>query len=436
MLIETHKQSYLKRSNLEVFSYIRVMKDVNTNVPIGYAVLEIKTDAIRTLIQNLENSSEEYIAIYLDDGSLLETNFEDENMKDIFCSLYQQQKASGEMIPEKISVGEKKYFVSYSGQSDYGLTTVIYRDEDRIFQGINRISGVTMILILGILFFVLVYTFFSAHKLTAPLHSLVNAMESVEKGNFKVSVEKKNEDEVGKLTDTFNAMIKKIDNLITKEYRMELQEKETEIKALQNQINPHFLYNTLESIAMMAEINDDSEVAEMVSDLGAFFRFVIAGTNNKVMISSELEYVETYVRIQNVRFNNSIQMNISCPQELGKVEIIKLCIQPLVENSVIHGYKQSDRIDIFVKIERRENNLVIGVRDYGVGINEEELAYLLENIEEPEKNTGSIGLKNVHQRLVLTYGNKSGLHIESRIGEGMYVWFILPDNFGKEEETA
>lgn len=426
MLIPTHRQSYLKRSNLEVFSYVRVIKDVKTNTPIGYTVLEIKIDAIENLIQNMESSNEDYIAIYLEDGGLLRTNFQDTNLEKIFGKSYREGKEKGEKIPERTEAEGRKYLVSYSEMSSYGVTTVIYRDETTVFGALNRISHITLGLVLGILLLVLGNTYVFSKRLTLPLNNLVMAMREVETGNFKIRVVKRDEDEVGRLTDCFNTMLEKIDELIFREYKMELQEKETEIKALQNQINPHFLYNALESITMMAEINDDIEVAAMIADLGTFFRFVVSGTGNQVLLGSELEYVETYIRIQNIRFHNKIYLQVECPEELKSVKIIKLCIQPLVENCVVHGYKQGDQIKIEINICDREKRLIVSVRDYGKGAEESVLNELIHNLDQQETSTKSIGLKNVHQRLILTYGNDAGLKFENKADGGFHVWFEIP----------
>lgn len=423
MLIPTHRQHYLKRSNLEVFSYVRVIKDVKNNTPVGYEVLEIKADAIGILIRNMKESEEDYVAVYLQDGSFLWSNME---------GISRENRLYTEEWPESCMIDGKKYLTGYSGSSRYGLKTIIYRDEIKILSSVNKISRTSICLILFILFWVLGSTFVFARKLTNPLNDLALAMQKVWQGDFTVRVDKKSEDEVGRLTEYFNVMLEKIDELILREYRMRLQEQEAKIRSLQDQINPHFLYNTLESITMMAEINDDVEVASMVTDLGSFFRFVISNEDNKVLLCSELEYVSIYVRIQNVRFDNRIHLDIQCREEWKEQEIIKLCIQPLVENSVLHGYGPAQQIRIQITVAIENGRMIIGVRDFGLGMEQESLADLIQNLGEQDAKTRSIGLNNVNQRLVLTYGEEAGLRFESKPGDGMYVWFSVPCQ-GEEE---
>ncbi|MFI3211890.1 MAG: sensor histidine kinase [Eubacteriales bacterium] len=422
-VIPSHQQSYLKRSNQEVFSYVRVLKEVTTNTPIGYIVLDMKSSAISNLINNMDNSSEDYIAIYLEDNSILKTNIMDDELEEKISELYFQQ--NNDSATNSIIVDNNEYLMSYAGVSDYGLTAVIFRDKENVFSVINKVVSMTQLLIGVILFFVLINTVLLSRKLTHPFSRLTSAMSKVEKGDFSVRVEKGSPDEIGQLIDCFNTMLLRIDDLIVREYKMELEEKQTEIKALQNQINPHFLYNTLESITMMAEINEDLEVSQMVADLGSFFRFVISKKGAQVTLMEELEYVKTYIRIQNVRYSERIHLTIDCPKELENIKIMKLCIQPLIENCILHGYLHGEEMLIEVSV-KKEENLMITVRDYGVGVDEEKLQELIDHIDEAEEKENSIGLKNVHKRLVLMYGEYSGLQFSSVKGNGMKIWFSIP----------
>ncbi len=432
MVIPTHEQVYLKHTNQEVFSYVRIQKEVTSNTPIGYIVIEIKASAITEIIDKIDNNSGDLIAIYLEDGSLLKSNITDVELEEKISTIYYEAKNI--VDTNSIVIDDKEYLISYADTSDYGITAVIFSDETEVFSVVNHLFSITQFFIFLILLVVFFNTIFFAKKLTNPFNRLIYAMSKVEKGDFKVQVSQGGYDEVGKLIDSFNDMIRQIDELILNEYRLELEEKQTEIKALQNQINPHFLYNTLESIAMMAEINEDVEVAQMVTDLGDFFRFIISDKSNQIVLVSELEYVKTYVKIQNIRYSNRIHIEINCPSCLENKHILKLCIQPLVENSITHGYKPKEQIEIKVNIVQEADGIRVEVCDHGDGMTEEGVQNLKEKLELDEGRTDSIGLQNVHKRLTLTYGSISGIQISSREAEGMKVWFIIPDVFDNERK--
>lgn len=434
-IIPTHFQSYVNRSRMEVFSYIRIIKEVNTNTPIGYAILEIDSSAISDMIERISNVSDEYVAIYLEDGSVISSNIPEEQLSLYKCS-FEDWRTGPDKNREQIEIGGQNYLISFSNNSDNHLFTVIYQDESQVMSELNRLSLSTMLLTVFISAAVLLLAITASNRLTKPLIRLKNAMALVQKGDLSIQVEMpQGQDEVAELTKGFHAMLCSINDLIQREYKLSLQEKEAELKALQNQINPHFLYNTLESITMLAEINDDTEVADMVTSLGGFLRFAITTKDTVVTLEAELSCVDNYIGIQNIRYNDRIRLEIKCPDDLKNQKIVKMSIQPIVENILMHGYSgMKGEIYIGIHCSIEENYIRITVEDHGDGMSTETLAMVRENLEQeqelyPVKH--SIGLRNVHQRLKLKYGLEYGLEFDSTTERGTVVTIKIPYEGGE-----
>lgn len=441
-IIPTHQQDYVNRSGLEVFSYIRVIKDVNTNTPIGYAILDIDSLAITKIIEQITDVSDEYIMICLEDGSLLSSNLpEQDRVKQ--QEILMQNVESFDILKSSVVIDGKQCLAAVSDISSRYLITVIYQAEDKVMGQLNQLSDSAVVLVFFISAAVLLISVYAAGKLTMPLQQLRDAMAVVKTGKFDVSVkEMGGHDEVAELTEGFNSMLSSIDHLIKQEYKLILQEREAELKALQNQINPHFLYNTLESIAMMAEINEDPDVADMVTNLGDFLRFSITTKDSTIALGAELEHIDNYLRIQNVRYNNRIHLTVVCSEEFKHCQIVKMSIQPIIENSLLHGYSDLQtpiHIQIIAMKKKSppsfgrrnvvEENLVITVADNGEGMDEKTLHLVKENMErEQEIYTvkHSIGLRNVHQRLRLKYGDEYGLDFKSSLKSGTTVTIRIP----------
>lgn len=428
MIIPTHNQSYVNRARKNVFSYVRVIKEVNTNTPIGYAILEINSNVVLNMIKQISDVSDEYIAITLQDGSVLNGTIPEEQM-----AAFEEHfgKFLSGSTKKRVSIDGSSYLLSISTKSDNHLVTWIYQKEEQVMSGLNQMASLTIIVIIGISAAVLTVTVFASRKLTDPLMRLRDAMLEVRKGNFKAQVKSYGgNDEVGELTDGFNAMLDYIDDLITKEYKLQIQERDANLLALQNQINPHFLYNTLESITMMAEINDDTDVAEMITNLGDFMRYSLIAKTSMVKLREELACVENYIRIQNVRFDNCITFQTECPKELQNCSIAKMSIQPIIENAILHGIRPDrKRLHIGITVRKKETDLQIVIRDDGKGMDQETLAKMVRNLDQDEEiyqSKHSIGLRNVHQRMRLRYGEAYGLSFKSEPGEGTKVSLRLP----------
>lgn len=267
---------------------------------------------------------------------------------------------------------------------------------------------------------------------TERTNKLLKAMDEVKEGNLKALVnlngEEKEIDEISYISEHFNEMCKDLEKHINKSYLAEINQKKAEMVALQNQINPHFLYNTLECIRMKAVCNGDREVGKMLYNLSFLFRKQVKD-NNIITLKSELEYCEKYMDIFKFRYHEKFNFEINCKEEFYNNEIIKFTLQPLIENYFVHGIKL-DEGDNFIKIEVLKDNdfIKIQIDDNGRGISEEKLREINERLKEnsfEESNNKSIGILNAQGRLVGAYGENCGIKLENK-KEGARIIVTIP----------
>ncbi|WKA54407.1 cache domain-containing sensor histidine kinase [Planococcus shixiaomingii] len=272
-----------------------------------------------------------------------------------------------------------------------------------------------------------------AWNVSSPLNRLTTLMKRVEKGNFDVDLAIGTTDEVGMLADNFNSMVTEIKDLIRENYQIELKQKEAELYALQSQINPHFMYNTLETIAMSVEDDEKETVIEMVTLLGRMLRFSIGNKETVVPIADELLHVKDYLTIQKIRFEEKFDFTIREEINPERYYTPKFVLQPIVENAVKHGlaYGRVTTIEIEVTLIRNSGGteeISFKVKDNGAGINEDTLAGIQKMLasDPMSKRDAHFGLSNVHARIAMNFGESFGLNISSGINKGTEVEIRIP----------
>ena len=265
-------------------------------------------------------------------------------------------------------------------------------------------------------------------SITRPLKKLNVVTKQVAKGNLAVRSDVKTGDELGMLSDSLNTMIDKINELLEQVTKEQVRLRKAEFELLQSQINPHFLYNTLDAIIWLAEAGEQKRVVSMVRSLSEFFRTSLNQGKDIISVKEELLHVRSYLEIQQVRYQDILNYEIDVPEELGRYRIPKITIQPLVENALYHGIKNkrgSGKIEIRGKQE--EQQFVIEIEDNGIGISKERLWQVQEGIQRKVLTGKDIyGLYNVNERIRLNFGESYGIAIESIYGEGTVVRIVLP----------
>ncbi len=252
-------------------------------------------------------------------------------------------------------------------------------------------------------------------------YSILHSIRLVQNGDLDVIIEDCGTDEMGELGNQINKMLYSIKQLTTDNLNHELLVKNTEIRALQNQINAHFIYNVLESIKMMAEIKEDYDISDAITSLGKLLRYSMKWGSRNVTVAEELEYIRNYLKLINLRFDYEIYLSVNIPEVILKQAIPKMSLQPIVENAIYHGIEQmAEDTNIYMKGIVDGDDCVIEITDAGKGMSEREVEDLYKKINgEMETSGGSgngIGLKNVQDRIKMNFGEDYGIEIASKLG--------------------
>jgi two-component system sensor histidine kinase YesM len=287
-------------------------------------------------------------------------------------------------------------------------------------------------IVVVLLLFALVSSLYMSNLITRPIKQLIRNMTLVEQGKFDNLPAVRSNDEIGVMAGRFEQMSAELKQLVERIYDEQEQKIEAEIRALQAQINPHFMYNTLNSVKWIATMQHSEKIVEMTEALISMLRYTAKTDNRLVPIREELEHIGHYIVIQKVRYFNRIDFHCEIEELLEEQEIPKLSIQPLVENAIFHGIADQENGLVSIEVRRIGNSdLAIMVRDNGVGMSEAAASQLKSRLGGAEG--GGIGIVNVHQRIRRVYGEPYGVSFESSPGQGTVFMIRIPIRNGEEE---
>ncbi|WP_036710900.1 sensor histidine kinase [Paenibacillus pinihumi] len=429
LLIPPHEPSYYTGQNAEPYiSVARAIRDPGTLRRLGYILIDIKLEAFRQLISNL--NFEQYASLMIVD-SQQRLLFEQASAAGLsaYDKLFKNGRLQQFENNQRVVLDGKDYlyvqhYSGYSGLSVVSLTPIaIIQKESGEIMTFTFWFAVVCMLVVTVLAAILSY------RITHPLIKLKQNMVRVEQGDFSQRVASFSNDEFGQLSRGFNRMMEEIDRLFNEVFILGIREKEAELSALQSQINPHFIYNTLESVNMMAVRQKHAEVSVMVTALGKLLRYTIDKVDRLVPLQEEVAFVESYVRIQQVRYGGKLQVIYEIDENVTTCQIPKLILQPLVENAVYHGLDGREEGGmIWILAMRFGDELLLTVRDNGRGLNDGEIEALNKSIHEQpsyqslKSNDGDkLGLNNIYQRIRFIYGEAGSLIVDGSPGQGLAV---------------
>lgn len=298
---------------------------------------------------------------------------------------------------------------------------------------------VIAILILVILSFVISRI---VNTMLKQLYIIISNMHKVQKGDLNARIEVKSDDEMGELGTQLNRMLDQVQKLMKENIDREVLAKNSEIRALQNQINAHFIYNVLESIKMMAEIDEEYEISDAITALGKLLRYSMRWVSGNVSLREELDYIKNYLVLINLRYDFSVILSLNLNEAMLNQELPKMSLQPIVENAVLHGIEPTaEDATIYIKGWYEENDCVIEITDAGSGMTDEqfeELQLRMRDAVEPKGGSGKsngIGLKNVHDRIQMAFGKGYGLSFATKLGCYTKVAVRLPRKESKQNEN-
>lgn len=377
-------------------------------------LMEITTDRqsrvwLESLMRNLDTLEERIndVRANVEQGGRY-----DENMEMLDNNVY----ILTELIQDDI-----QYYIYYQTRSIGSLTTQLNEQASRFIQlCIGLIAGVVVLAI--------VISSLILKSITNPLERLCRVTERIARGEFTVRARIDTRDEIRVLSDSVDNMAEKLKIMISQIKEDERKMRHAELRLLQEQINPHFLYNTLDTVVWLIEGNELEKAVNIVVSLSEFFRLVLSRGQEFITIQEEEMHIRSYLEIQQVRYSDILKFDISIESELYRYRILKLTLQPLVENSLYHGikYKRAEgRIEV---IGKKDGNLIrFQVRDNGVGMEEAELLKLREEIRKPCKETEKgFGLANVNERIRMNFGPQYGMEIDSVRHQGTCVRITIP----------
>ena len=333
--------------------------------------------------------------------------------------------AGSDIVTWGDGINKKMYSISRSEKTGWTVVDCVRVEE--LLRRSNEAQSIYVLVAIGLMAVALFFSRFVAKSITLPIQRLCNSMERVQEGDFSVSdIVVDSENEIGSLTKSFNVMTQRIHELMAQNIREQEAKRKSELKALQSQINPHFLYNTLDSIIWMAEGKKNEEVVLMTASLARLLRQSISNEDELVSIGQEIEYARGYLTIQKMRYKDKLEFWIEVEPSILNIRLIKLVLQPVIENAIYHGlkYKESRGL-LLVKGFMKNGNAVLQVIDDGVGMDQETLDHIYER-HKVDYHSNGVGIYNVQKRLQLYYGNEYGIVYESKPGEGTTATITIP----------
>ncbi|CAI3555809.1 putative two-component sensor histidine kinase [Clostridium neonatale] len=414
---------YTDSSDTKLIAITRKIIDLKTQKITGILLLTLPTDSILSLLKGDIPFNNQVISLYDSSGNLITSTAPNK-------TLDQYQKYIDKINPspniEYIN-DNLQHIICYNNLLPYKWTLITSIPKNDAY----HISSLYIILFVSnliycLILFIRIYIFF-LRRIFQPIEHLIENMSSRVERNLSYSFKYNKNDEIGILVNSYNDMKNRINNLININYKSKIEQKELELKQLQNQINPHFIYNTLESIHMMAEINDDPETSTMAEYFGTIIRYSMNRRINTVKLKEEIAIIENYIYLQRIRFDTLFTIENLVNDDVLECEIIKMIIQPLIENSIYHGLSEcSGDGKIIIQALHIDNNLVITISDNGIGIEEKRLRSLNDYINGKNESFNGIALRNINRRLKLHYGNDYGLEVFSVLGKGTSMTLTLP----------
>ena len=401
----------------------REIYDMSRKHRLGYMIIGAGTEILDDICTSALRSTGEAVFVFSADGCFLSGagGVDKEDAVSII-------NGSGIKDNKELLYVTASGYTVYSGKGS-GSGARVYRfvplsKNDQILRQILT-SGI--ILLIGLMIAFLPILLIMTSVITRPLNKLRQAMRSFKEGDFTQSVEVDSMDEVGEVSVVFNDMVRDMKELIDTNYVIALKEKESELDALQAQINPHFLYNTLDTLYWKCIDADNDEIGEDILALSDLFRLVLNRGNSIIPVSDEVRLLENYLHIQHARFGNRLSYVIDVDEDIMSARIPKLILQPFVENSVLHGFeKGKEDFELRISGHRKDGKLVFTVSDNGIGMSAEQIDDIL--VKKEEKRSGNIGgyaVYNVNERLKLLYHEDYELSISGSEGKGTTVLLKL-----------
>lgn len=420
--------SYSLQQNQKIVSLITKVKNREGNVIGTIEAAMTMSSMFPSLYENIEG---EWSCFVDRDGDIYFGDNEQENSLELAQQILESQMSESDIDTRHVHLDKRQLVISSMPIKELGGTLLYVRDITDSVRRVWRSRNLFVAGMIGVLAVMALFINLIVRGLLKKFYEILFAIREVQKGDLDVVIEDCGKDEMGELGSQINTMLVNIKELMEDNLKREMLGKNSEIRALQNQINAHFIYNVLESIKMMAEIEEEYEISDAVTSLGKLLRYSMRWVAGNVLVEQELDYIKNYMALINLRFDYEIYLSINIPELILKQEIPKMSLQPIVENAIYHGIEQmAEDTSIYIKGIIDGSDCIIEISDAGKGMTEEELERLEKKIAgEIESDGGSgngIGLKNVQDRIHIAFGEKYGIQIASKLGVYTKVMVRIP----------
>ncbi len=409
------------------YTLSRKLIDYNTLEHYGYLMIDLDEIMLEQSYSEIQGKQNEEVFICDKNGRIISHTDKSKISTFITNKAYGEELLSKENGNLEYFSGEKRLAI-FSTINNNGWKVIKTIATDNLYQEINQIQR--FLAIVGFVYGVLIIIFMIIFSIryTEPMFKMMSVIKKVEEGDLSARMQIKSNDEIGHLGYSLNNMIDEMQNLINKLIKEEKEKKEVELEALHAQINPHFIHNTLNTIKWMAKIQGNTSVSKAITSLVKLLRVSTNLSKEKITLAEEIEYLKNYMVIQRLRFNEEINLEFKIEESCLQLKVPKLILQPIVENSIIHGLaNESFELKIRIRVYKKNKQVFIEIIDNGPGIEKKTLQNIFES-ESDHNKFSKVGLNNVNKRIKLYFGPEYGLDIKSKPGFGTKIIVNLPDS--------
>jgi len=425
LITDIHEDDYadaLSYNTSKVVTYAQRITDLDGR-KLGWILIDLNYSFVTKMLEKMELWEQGQITVLDSKGKLIfgdeaaAAKYQESNFRQLYLRDWgtQLRKIQG-----------KKELVVYQAVSFCGWKIIFSIAHDILQKENITIRNLTLIIALVLLGIAIYLAVHFSKKVSDPVHILCNSMKEVEEGNLEVSIRIRSMKELNLLAASFNQMVDRIRNLMENIYDVQRKKRQAELNALQAQINPHFLYNTLDSLRWLAKIHNIEEIGRIISALENLLRASISKTNDLIAIGEEIENVRNYLAIQLFRYGNNFSVTFSIDPSLTSYLTPRLILQPIVENAIYHGVESMIGGEIEIGVHADSAGIIFEVLDNGPGIAPEKVKAVMEGKSQNKERFSGFGLKNVEERIRLYFGQDYGITIKNRDPQGTEVLIRIP----------